>query len=169
MFLEGSVLYHFDNRITVLEEREYSIILSRIENVENDITYIGDEISNLVSRCGTIEGDIITQGGRIASLEAWKATMPKRYDRYTGTTDSNGDLQINFPTGRYATAPSIYISYIFNNDNHGTFYNIKFLTKDTILVRVMRNKNSAVLIGGNIDPDEPIPSLPVVFVATEYA
>lgn len=169
MFLDGSVYDQFDDRITALENRNFDNLVSRLETAESDIDELEDDVADLVSRCGTLENTVTTHGGRIDSLEAWKAVMPKRQDRYTGTTDANGDVTITFPTSRYTNVPHIAMTYIFNNDNYGTFYNIKSLSTSSVTIRVMRNKNSAVLLGGNIDPDEPLASTAVIIIATEFA
>lgn len=168
MFLSGSVFHSIDSRITVLEGRDFGDLSTRLEMAEADILSSRDQISDLITRCGSLENTVSSHGDRLSSLEFFNVSKPKRQDKYTGTTDANGDITISFPTGRYATAPHIDISYIFNNDNYGTFYNIKFLSKDSVTIRVMRNKNSPVLLGGNIDPDENLASTPVVIIATEY-
>lgn len=190
MFLPDSVYYKFNQRITALEDREFESLVSRVETAESDIDSLEssvsglgsrldtaeseiddleDDVSDLISRCGTLESTVSSHNGRLTSLEGWKAIMPKRQDRYTGTTDSNGDVTITFPTGRYTNIPHIAMNYIFNNDNYGTFYNIKALSVNSVSIRVMRNKNSPVLLGGNIDPDEPLASTPITIIATEFA
>lgn len=169
MFLEGSVYDQFHDRITELENRDFGGLVSRLDTAEGDIDDLEDDVADLVSRCGTLESTVSTHGSRITALEGWKSLMPKRQDRYTGTTDANGDVTITFPTSRYTNIPHIAMTYIFNNDNYGTFYNIKALSVNSVTIRVMRNKNSAVLLGGNIDPDEPLASTAVTIIATEFA
>lgn len=135
-------------------------------NLKNRANHTGTQAISTITGLSTALSDL---DGRITPLEAWKMVMPKRQDRYTGTTDANGDVTITFPTNRYTNVPHISMSYIFNNDNYGTFYNIKSLSVNSVTIRVMRNKNSAVLLGANIDPDEALPSTDVVLVATEFA
>lgn len=168
-YFPGSALDLLSDRVASLEGNDFSDLLSRVESAENDIETLQGDVTSLAGRCGTLETTALDHEGRIEALEAWKAVMPKRKDRYTGTTDANGDVTINFPGGRYTNIPHIAVSYIFNNDNYGTFYNIKALSTSSVTLRVMRNKNSAVLIGGNIDPDEPLASTAVTIVATEFA
>lgn len=169
MFLEGSVYDKFNDRITALEERDFSGVSSRLTIAEGDINDLEDDVADLVSRCGTLESTVSSHGGRITALEGWRSIMPKRQDRYTGTTDANGDLTITFPTNRYTNVPHIATTYIFNNNNYGTFYNIKALSVNSVSIRVMRNKNNPVLLGGDIDPDEPLVSTAITLIATEFA
>lgn len=135
-------------------------------NLKNRANHTGTQAISTINGLSTALSDL---DGRIIPIESWKTVMPKRQDRYTGTTDANGDVTITFPTSRYTNVPHISVSYIFNNDNYGTFYNIKALSTSSVTIRVMRNKNSPVLLGGNIDPDEPLASTAVVLVSTEFA
>lgn len=107
--------------------------------------------------------------GRLDALETWKGIMPKRVDRYTGTTDANGDVTITFPAGRYANAPALTVTYVFNNNNYGTLYNVKSLSNTSAALRVHRNKNTPIgALGGDVDPDEPLASTAVVILAVEF-
>lgn len=174
MYANSSFYDNIVNRMATAEsdidtlESSLGGLGSRLDTAESDIDDLEEDVSDLISRCGTLESTATSHGGRLDSLEAWKSIMPKRQDRYTGTTDSNGDITITFPTSRYTNIPHIAMTYIFNNDNYGTLYNIKSLSKDSVTIRVMRNKNTPVLLGGNIDPDEPLVSTSVVIVATEF-
>lgn len=162
-------MYKTDSFYDEVNGRLDAIELNDPSALEGRITILEGDVSDLVSRCGTLESTVSTHGGKITALEAWQAAMPKRSDKYTGTTDANGDVTITFPTSRYTNVPQISMSYVFNNDNYSTSYNIKSLSASSVTIRVMRNKNSAVLLGGNIDPDEPLASTAITLVATEFA
>lgn len=175
-YFPGSALDLLSDRVSSLEQFNIEDIENRLGELEEDYGDLSERVgetegnvTSLSGRCGTLETTSLDHEGRIEALEAWKAVMPKRKDRYTGTTDANGDVTIPFPVGRYTNVPHVAVSYIFNNDNYGTFYNIKALSTSSVTLRVMRNKNSAVLLGGNIDPDEPLASTAIVLLASEYA
>lgn len=116
-----------------------------------------------------LQSELTAITNRLDALEAWKANMPVKSKRFTGTTDSNGDVTIDLTSGGFTSAPSIGVTYIFNNDNYGTLYNIKALSSTSVTLRVHRNKNTSVgALGGNVDPDEPLASTAIVLRATEY-
>lgn len=57
-FLEGSVYDQFDDRITALEEIDYTGLSGRVSTLEN--------------RCNIIEGDITSLSSRALALETWR-------------------------------------------------------------------------------------------------
>lgn len=124
-------------------------------------THAQSDITGLVSALSDITN-------RLDALEAWKADMPKKSKRFTGTTDANGDVTIDLTSGGFTSAPSIGVTYIFNNNNYGTHYNVKALSSTSVQLRVMRNKETSVLLGGSIDPDEPLASTAVTLIASEF-
>lgn len=170
--IEGMNMGDLEGRLEALEEAD---LISRCGTLETNLSAITGRMSTAESDIDALESLTASHtsalsgyGSRITALENWKALMPKRVDVYTGTTDANGDITISFPGGRYAAAPKISLGFIFNNDNYGSFYNIKALSTTGVTLRVMRNKNSAVLLGGNIDPDEPLASTAVSITAFEF-
>lgn len=122
-------------------------------------THSQSDITGLASALSALSG-------RLDAIEA--KSLPKHIDVYTGTTDSNGDVTITFTSGKYSSAPALFVSYVFNNNNYGTFYNIKSISASSASIRVHRNKDTPVLIGGNVDPDEPLASTSVKVVAIEF-
>lgn len=123
-------------------------------------THAQSDITGLVSSLSALSN-------RITTLE--NKTLPKHIDVYTGTTDANGDVTITFANGKYTTAPALFVSYVFNNNNYGTFYNLKSISNSSALIRVHRNKNTSVgALGGDVDPDEPLASTSIKVVAIEF-
>lgn len=134
--------------------------------LDNDPNFAASMTTLLAGKASTT--DLSTLAARVTALENWKDLMPKRSKRFTGTTDANGDVTIDLTSGGFTSAPSIGVTYIFNNNNYGTHYNIKTLSATSVQLRVMRNKETSVLLGGSIDPDEPLVSTAIVLRATEY-
>lgn len=112
--------------------------------------------------------DLAALSARIDALETWKGLMPKKVKVFTATTDANGDVTIDLTSGSFSEVPAIGATYVFNNNNYGTHYNIKAISTTSISLRVMRNKETSVLLGGSIDPDEPLASTSIRIIATEY-
>lgn len=135
--------------------------------LNNDPNYAASMTTLLAGKASTT--DLATLAERVTSLETWKGLMPKRSKQFTGTTDSNGDVTIDLTSGGFTSIPSIGVTYIFNNNNYGTHYNIKALSATSVQLRVMRNKNTTVgALGGDVDPDEPLASTAIVLIASEY-
>lgn len=134
--------------------------------LDNDPNFASSMTTLLAGKASTADLSILAS--RVTALENWKDLMPKRSKRFTGTTDANGDVTIDLTSGGFTSAPSIGVTYIFNNNNYGTHYNIKNLSATSVQLRVMRNKETSVLLGGSIDPDEPLVSTAIVLRATEY-
>lgn len=138
---------------------------NKVDKVSGKGLSTEDFTTDLKSKLNGIPSDTES---RIAAIEAWKSSMPKKSVKFTGTTDSNGDITIDMTSAGFTAVPSIGVTYIFNNNNYGTHYNVKALSTTSVTLRVMRNKDTAVLLGGNVDPDEPLASTNIVLIATEY-
>lgn len=152
-----------------------SAVDARIANVVGNAPSALDTLVELSAALGddpnyaaTITAALGDLAERLDDLEAWQAKMPKRVDVYTGTTDANGDVTISFPGGRYSMAPVLAVDFIFNNDNYGSLYNVKSNTTSGALLRIMRTKNTSVVLGGSVDPDEPLASTAVKVIAIEF-
>lgn len=143
-------------------------------NLKNRANHTGAQaISTITGLQTALDGkasasDLSTLASRVTALENWKADMPKKSKRFTGTTDANGDVTIDLTSGGFTSAPSIGVTYVFNNNNYGTHYNVKSLSSTSVQLRVMRNKETSVLLGGSIDPDEPLASTAVTIIASEF-
>lgn len=149
----------------------YKEIEEALQEIGGPHNHTVSDISDFSSSVTAVMDSTITAiTNRLDILETWKGFIgAKRADVYTGTTDANGDLTINFPSGRYTNTPVFLVTYEFNNNNYGTFYNIKAMSKDTIVMRVMRNKNTTIgALGGDVDPDQSLASTAVKITAFEF-
>lgn len=96
------------------------------------------------------------------------ALLPKRVDRYTATTDVNGDYVLTYPTGRYTNAPVVHVDFVFNNDSHACAYNVKASSNTAVSLRAFRTNSVPVLLGGNVNVITPLASTPIVITVTEF-
>lgn len=148
--------------LSPLENSFFDSILNRIDGKA------AETHGHAISEVTGLETALSAITGRLDAIEAWKSSMPKKTARFTGTTDSNGDVTIDMTSAGFTAVPSIGVTYVFNNNNYGTHYNVKALSTTSVTLRVMRNKDTAVLLGGNVDPDEPLASTNIVLIATEF-
>lgn len=167
---------HPTSQITDFEDEVGDIVDARISTLIGGAPTALDTLNELAAALGddpnfatTVTNALGDLDNRLDALEAWKSSMPKKSVKFTGTTDANGDVTIDMTSAGFTAAPSIGVTYVFNNNNYGTHYNVKALSTTSVQIRVMRNKNTSVgALGGDVDPDEPLASTPVVVIATEY-
>lgn len=126
-------------------------------------------LGNDPNYAATVTAALGTLSSRVTALENWKATMPKRSDRYSVTTDGSGDVTITFPTGRYTNVPAISVDFIMNNNNHTCAFNIKAKSANSVLIRAFRTIEVNIgALGGSVNVIQALPSTALVVTATEY-
>lgn len=103
---------------------------------------------------------------RIGTIEAWKSLMKlARVEVFSTTTDANGDASI--VTSTSFSSPRIFAQPHAAASALGCHTTISSVSGSTINLRVFKNKTQGVLIGGTIDPDEPLASARVDIMVTQ--
>lgn len=146
---------------------------STLDTLEEIATALGND-PNLATTITTAIGTKASQADhtalalRVTALETWKGVMPKKIKVYTGTTDSSGKLVISFASGEFSNSPVLNWFKVFNNENYSLVMNTLSVSTSGATVCFLREKNSSVLLGGNITPSEPYATQSVAVIAMEF-
>lgn len=94
---------------------------------------------------------------RVTALENWQAAVKiARVEVFTVTTGSGGDFTLNTSTA--FTSPKIIATVSATAGVEGYHAHISSVSGTTINGRAFKNKTQGVLLGGTIDPDDPVAS-----------
>lgn len=100
---------------------------------------------------------------RVTALENWQAAVKvARVEVFTVTTGSGGDFTLNTSTA--FTSPKIIAAVGATAGAEGYHAHISSVSGTTINGRAFKNKTQGVLLGGTIDPDDPVASSTTIHV-----
>lgn len=119
------------------------------------VTGLQTELDNLYSRLSAAES-------KLAAIGIKKTVL------LSGTTDSAGKITFNLTSHGFATAPKLVSATVFNNDGYSLVMNTLSVSTTSAQVCFLREKNTPVLLGGNITPSEPLATQSVTVIALEF-
>lgn len=92
---------------------------------------------------------------RVTALETWQSNLKiNRLETFSVTTDSSGDFTVTTSTA--FTNPIALAGVRATAGAEGYHAHINSVSGATITGRAFKNKTQGVLIGGTIDPDNPV-------------